>query len=399
MPVTIDPTDYTESEIDAFIAAAGVPFDDPYAYPSHDNKIVSAEFFLGIIQALALRTAKRSTGSLMHNYLYNGGMGIWQRGGISGAVTLSDDTYQSADRWNSLRSGSGPTVQRQSGVTGFTAPYVLRLTAGNTTTRSGMNQILEYRDTYELRGKAVKLALTAKANRNAGSGNIDLRYAILEWTGTADSPTSDVVNDWTSSTYTGGNFFISTTTNVLAVGQTSFVHGTAAQATLDATVGSSANNLIVIFWTEDLQAHASDYIDISEVGLYRGTYAPPEWKDRKPQQEVALCQRYYCKSANLDTSPTTTSFTGAVTEISAGTAAASVIIYFKFPVQMRTTPHTISVSAPGSGTANNFRSSAGADAAATSSTTVGEFGMGFQNSGVITDGIAYSSHFQADAEL
>jgi hypothetical protein len=34
-----------------------------------------------------------------------------------------------------------------------------------------------------------------------------LRYAIIEWTGTANSVTRDVVNDWNNPSFSSGNFF------------------------------------------------------------------------------------------------------------------------------------------------------------------------------------------------
>ncbi len=45
-----------------------------------------------------------------------------------------------------------------------------------------------------------------------------IRYAILEWTGTADVVTSDVVNDWTSGNFSAGNFFLGSNLVVNQIG-------------------------------------------------------------------------------------------------------------------------------------------------------------------------------------
>lgn len=291
MPVTYDPTAWTDAQIEAWIAAGGEAYDDPYAYPSHSNRIVSASE-LTLHEAVTLRNEERNKGTSQRNYLYNPSGEICQRGGVSGSVAMADDTYQADDRWYSLVQGANATIQRQTAFSGLSARYVMRLVAGGTTNRYGRAQILEAADTVPLRGKSVVFKLSAKAVKNAGSGTIVLRYAICEWTSTADSVTSDIVLSWTSSTYTANNFFLASNLNILNVGSTTLTHGTAADCTLTATVGASANNLIVFYWTQDVPAHASDYIEIGETGLFRSSYYQRIWTPRPLQQELALCQRY-----------------------------------------------------------------------------------------------------------
>lgn len=306
-------------------------------FPSENERFATAKFVYKPMCDEILALIQQANGNAQRNYLYNPGAEICQRGGISGSVAMADDTYQADDRWYSLIMGVNATIQRQVAFSGLLARYVMRLVAGGTTNRYGRAQILEAADSVPLRGKGVVFKLSAKAVKNAGSGTIVLRYMIGEWVGTADSVTSDIVNSWTSSTYTAGNFFIGSNLNILNVGSTTLTHGTAQDITLTATVGASANNLIVFYWTQDVPAHASDYIEIGETGLYRSSYYQRIWTPRPIQQELALCQRY-CYVPGYGTngmiSGANSPFIGFGQALDNNTAAFGVVL----PVAMRITP-------------------------------------------------------------
>src|SRR5690606_26085275 len=66
------------------------------------------------------------------------------------------------------------------------------------------------------------------------------------------SPTKDVVGDWSSTNYTVGNFFANPgDMNVLGVGSIALAANTITDiAPLTVTIGSSMNNLQMIWWTE-----------------------------------------------------------------------------------------------------------------------------------------------------
>jgi hypothetical protein len=226
------------------------------------------------------------------NILINGGFDIWQRGGTGSAVTMTDDIYNAPDRWNSLIQGSNPTIQRSTGLTN--SPYSCKLTAGGTSYRHGIEQIVESANSIQARGKSIIAQCLVKPVKNAGSGTIDMRIAILEWTGTADAVTSDIINDWTSGTYTTGNFFNTTSLTLIGTAQISAAHNTITQLSVTGTVSQSCNNLIILIWTEDVPAHASDYVLISEAGLYIASTVQA-WLPKPTGQELELCQRYCWK--------------------------------------------------------------------------------------------------------
>ena len=242
---------------------------------------------------------------LDNNLLINGGFDYFQRASASTAMT--DAVYNGPDRWYSLIQGANPTCQ-QVAVTikdpdSLLPPNVIRLTSGGTTNRFGIAQAVEAIKSESMTGRTAMLSFRVRANKNAGSGTIDVRIALLEWTGTADTVTKDFVNDWTSSTYTTGNFFTSTSTALVATAQVSVTHSTTAYTTVSLSGAVSANckNLVAMIWVEDVPAHASDYIDVTEADLYPGSVAR-FWQPRLPAVEDAMCRWFYEKKISSSSS-------------------------------------------------------------------------------------------------
>jgi hypothetical protein len=270
----------------------------------------------------------------LRNVLINGGMQISQRNGTS-ATSTNDDVYH-LDRWYALTETASITVTQQSlGENG--TPYHCRLTQSQASPqRMGMAQIVEAANSYPLRGSAVTLSARIRCSNSQA-----IRYAVLEWTGTADSVTSDVVNTWSSGTYTAGNFFLGSNVTVTATGVTTPAASTWTTITaLNATLGSSTNNIIVLFWTEGT-ASQNVTLDIGRVQLEPGTVATPfEW--RGIGAELSLCQRYYYAAGAAQTFGFPCPSTG-------GFAVQQV---YHFPVRMRIAP----VSVSGASTISNISS-------------------------------------------
>jgi hypothetical protein len=219
------------------------------------------------------------------NLLRNGGFAIDQRnGGVSAAI--GDDTY-CLDRWYALTQSAAINVAQQIDQEDGT-PFNIRLTQSQASAqRMGLAQIVEARDCKHLRGGNV----TFKARVRCSAAQA-IRYAILGWTGTADVVTSDVVNDWTSATYSAGNFFLGSNVSVIAVGAIT----PSADAWTDLTaiagaVGASVNNLIVMVWTEGAAAQ-NVTLDLARAKLEEGAAATP-FVPRPFADELALCQRYF----------------------------------------------------------------------------------------------------------
>lgn len=218
------------------------------------------------------------------NKIINGDGRINQRSASSG---ISDDEY-AHDRHYALTQSNDITVSTVDNPADGVS-HMMRLTQANASAqRMGYAQIIEAEETYKLRGKTVTLGGKLRYSNAAA-----VRYAVLEWTGTADSPTSDVVNDWTSGTYTAGNFFNSTTLTVTQVGSTTPGAATITDWAMTATIGSSATNIIVLFWTEGTAAQNST-LDMRWC-LVEGdaTGEDDPFSPRHPVEELSLCHRYF----------------------------------------------------------------------------------------------------------
>lgn len=130
------------------------------------------------------------------NRLHNAAFNINQRG----AGTFADDAY-CFDRWYVL------TQTGSIAISAFTDPDAVRPTAIRLTQsqasaqRIGLAQIVESVNIRDLRSQAATMAARIRCSSSQA-----IRMAILELTGTADTVTSDIVNNWASTTYSAGNF-------------------------------------------------------------------------------------------------------------------------------------------------------------------------------------------------
>lgn len=253
------------------------------------------------------------------NRLINGGFLFNQRAAASNA----DDTY-GPDRWYLLTQSNAVA---NSGLTDPEngAPRGIRITQSNATPqRMGIAQIIESVNCRDLRATVATLAGRVRLSSSA-----DVRYAVLEWTGTADVVTSDIVADWTSSGYTqGGGFFNTTTLNVLACGEVACTAATWRTLTgLNATIGSSANNIIVFVWTESTVAQ-NVTLDLNRMQFEPGSVATP-FEHRPTSVEQALCYRYYLVS-NYGS-------------LGSWVSATQCVINGNWPATMRTAP-TVSLA-------------------------------------------------------
>ena len=200
---------------------------------------------------------------------------------------MVDDTYVH-DRWNLLVQTAATTLNTVADAENGT-PYMWRIQQAQAVAqRVGYEQIIEGSTSRAMRGKAVTLS-----GRVRSSAAINLCYAIVPWIGIEDTVTSDIVLDWTSSTYTSGNFFVASgLSSTLVTGVVTLT----ANALMDLPpltlplVFSSVTNLIVFLWTESAVAQGTTFE--AAVQLEEGTVATPR-EFRPIAVELAMCQRYF----------------------------------------------------------------------------------------------------------
>jgi len=215
------------------------------------------------------------------NLIYNAD-GKVQEGSSS---AIGDVTYGLHNRWYALTQVANITpstiLDISDGVT-----HLIELTNGNSTQRMGYAQVIEGKNCKWLRGADVTLSGMAQRNQSGGFG-----VALLEWTGTEDSVTKDVVNDWTNGTYTAGNFFVSSNMIVDGTVAISPSAGILTNFNLPVTLGSTFNNLIVVIWARSAVTASTGTMDFRmqlESGLNATAF------ERRPiEAEENLCHRYY----------------------------------------------------------------------------------------------------------
>lgn len=171
-------------------------------------------------------------------------------------------------------------------------PFALRMTQPDATAkRIGNLQIVEAANCLAYRGKS--LVLQAKVRASVG---VTVRAALVAWSGAVDAPTRDVVNTWTSTDYSAGNFFIAGVTPIV-VGAAAVNAGVWSDIVVSsASAGGSVapsnlQNLYMLFWTDSTLAQNAT-LDISLVGCGLGT-AKQIWTPPDRSQETSRCSRYF----------------------------------------------------------------------------------------------------------
>jgi hypothetical protein len=218
----------------------------------------------------------------MKNRLINGAFNINQ----AGLTTAADGAYHLDQHYVLTESGSVTIAQQTDQENG--QPTNLRMTQPDVTAkRMGSAQPIESINCRDLRGQTVALRARVRCSSSQA-----IRWAVIEWTGTADAITKDVVSSWTSGTFTPGNFFIATTTTIAATGSVTPAANTWTDLLASATISSSANNLIVFIWSEGTLAQNAT-LDLGAVQLAQGAQTP--FEERPVGLELALAQRYYGK--------------------------------------------------------------------------------------------------------
>lgn len=222
------------------------------------------------------------------NAAYNGGFDILQRqlGTESTETAYTDDAY-AFDRWNILTQTASVQCSRQAGDT--RSRYCGRIKQNQASAqRAGMVQILDADTTRRFVSQVVRAQLRVKCSSSQA-----IRIALIEWTGTADSPVSDPVNDWTSATFTVSNFFKSTTTTIVATATVTPTAATWTDLSVTGTVSSGCTNLMLMVWSEGTMAQ-NVTLDVTEVGIFHGAEGRL-WMPEDPTAALLRCQRFFIR--------------------------------------------------------------------------------------------------------
>jgi len=192
-----------------------------------------------IEQHLSGISAALLSAGINDNYLVNGD-GLFN----TNFATTAADTAAIVDHWRALTQTAAIAFSVVSDVADGT-PKMIRLSQAQASAqRMGAAQTIEAAASKLLRGSNASLSGKVRLSTSA-----TVRFAMLAWTGTADSAPADPIADFTSGTYTTGNFFTSTTMSLIAEGNLAVTANTLTDISLSGSVPSGANNIIVLLWT------------------------------------------------------------------------------------------------------------------------------------------------------
>lgn len=198
---------------------------------------------------------------------------LWQEGDTFNDI--ADDTYV-ADVWNVVQNGQAPDITSVAGSSTDPLKRFFRCTFDSASSQAGIAQFLTSEDSVPHRGQTVSISADLW-----GTNITTLRMAVLEWQGTADAITSDVVATWGA-----GNPTLAT--NWVYLGTPAAITITTGRARYEVenlTVGIGANNLAVFIWTDAVEA-SGDLWNVARVQLERGPVAT-EFVARSYDEELA----------------------------------------------------------------------------------------------------------------
>jgi hypothetical protein len=263
--------------------------------------------------------------SVNKNYLINGGFAISQRGTsfTSTGSANNDDSY-TLDRFYILSDGNDIIDVTQDTTTVPTnGEFAIALDVETVNKKFGIATIIENKDVIGLVGNTVTFSFKAKVSATTKLDNV--KAAIVAWSGTADTVTSDIISAWgaegTNPTLIANATYENTPANLSVTTSYATYSITAAVDT------ASTQNLILFIWSDVTDTTLGDFLFIAESKLEVGSSATAfVYAGGTIQGELAACQRYYWRSTGFDGARYSTGFYESSTNF---------IAYLKPAVTMR----------------------------------------------------------------
>jgi len=264
------------------------------------------------------------------NRLINGDYSVAQRGTSFASGANNNDTYN-LDRWYVLSDGNDAVDITQDTTTVPTNQLTaIALDVETANKKFGIAQIIEQVKCIGWIGNTVNLSFKAKISSTTKLDNV--KCAIVAWSGTADTVTSDIISAWgaegTNPTLIANATYENTPANLNVT--TSY----ATYSVSAAVDTASTKNIIVFIWSDVTDTTAGDFLYITDVQLEVGSVATPF--ERRPYgTELAWCQRYYSKLNNDGSGGSVPIASGIQSSTTAG------VLVTNYPVTMRAEPTAI----------------------------------------------------------
>lgn len=266
------------------------------------------------------------------NVLLNGDFRVLQLGAIGAA-----DNSSIHDGWRVLMEAASACVVTQETADAPTdgGKFGCKLTVGSgEDNKFGIWQVLPYADCSDLRGKTVSLQCKLKAT----AAITDVRMAVVEFTGTADSGVGgvDPISVWGSA---GTNPTLAA--NFAYLGTPANLSPTTSWATYrveNIAVGASMNNLGVLIWCEDeTTTVTTDILRIADVQLEEGAVCTNV--ERRPfAYDLAWARSRWQQSYGYGVAVSTTDAGSHYVLASDNIATKYAAVEVRFGIPMRATP-------------------------------------------------------------
>lgn len=324
----------------------------------------------------AIRILSTGAGGLK-NAVINGDLQIWQRGQTFNGIALVP-TY-TADRWVVTADGSGgagtANVTRQGFESGQTAVpgarNFLRYAQATQSTAGGGRIRTKLEGVESFAGRTVSVTMYLRA-ASATTVTIQASHALsLSSTIVGDADSVSVTTSWQK-------FSVSLAMPTLA--------------------GQTIDHATAHFLLELQLPAGTPQLDVARVQVERSAI-PSDFEIRPESLELAMCQRYYLKSYEQDTSPGSVNvLRGCATSIDAFDELED--LNNRFPVPMRAIP-TITWYSPVTGTANRVHQRVGAvEHSVTGTFFPSRVATGWPVIGQVLDQLRVMiAHYTADADL
>ena len=273
------------------------------------------------------------------NYLINGGFAVAQRGTsfTSTGSANNDDSY-TLDRWYILSDTNDVIdVTQETTTVPTNGEFAIALDVETVNKKFGIATIIENKDVIGLVGNTVTFSFKAKVSATTKLDNV--KAAIVAWSGTADTVTSDIISAWgaegTNPTLIANATYENTPANL------SLTTSYATYSISAAVDTASTQNLILFIWSDVTDTTLGDFLYIAESKLELGSFATAfVYAGGTFQGELAACQRYYWRST-----PAGSNEPGYAMGLGVSTGVAKFILYN--PVALRANPTSVEYSGLG----------------------------------------------------
>lgn len=266
----------------------GTAIDDAYIAGATDwNAAYNAVATPGDFLRYAGGDLHAVAGTKTHNLLINGDFVISQvlTTFTSATVIPNNDDRYLIDMWNLISDGNDACdVYQETTDVPTNGRTAIKLESETVNKQFGIVQFVEQKRAKQVIGGDVSLSFKIK-----GSGLAKVRYAVLSWTGTADTLTSDVVGTWAG----GGTepTWAASWTREAIGDVVSMASWTTVQEADIAIDTASTKNIAVVFWVDDTTISLNDYFMVTDVKLEPGDKCSP-WVAGDINAELQECERF-----------------------------------------------------------------------------------------------------------